>query len=261
MSNIPSLTHTLLTRQPIEKLYELSSKRTIIGVEKEIKRRLLSCDPDLSLPVINFLHTYQNDSVVKDIWLQSHYVKEGIRDSINCIPWKIGVIYNYTDQSYRINNVSIVVGKSNAYRMKNNRYYKSNWLNADKTKLILREVISRYNRPLNNKMSVVTHSPELDNAIRHALLNNDTVTITICLFLPPRGNSFHSFPDKAPFSHPEIKEMYPCQIKVGNFTQALITFPENIHAYYPHDYHIKITKTRDYQKLLDLNKLPNIDQI
>ena len=257
MTNIPTLTHTILRQQPIEKLYEMYKLSNIINIEREIERRLVSCDYTINLPVINFIHKNSNDPIVRDRWLKSIYIIQGINASMECIPWKIGVIYNYLDQSYRTDKVSIIIGKSTAFKTKNGRYYKANWLHADDTKLTLREVISRNNRPINNVMSVVTHDLKLDNGIRKALVNNDTVTITVCLFLPPIGSSFHSFPDKSPLPHSERKEMYPCHITAGNFSHKLIDYGGNLVLHNPHEYHIKVTKSEDFKKLAEIIKLIN----
>jgi len=255
MTDLPSLTHTILSKQTIDELYTISTHRAIINVEKEIKRRLISCDPELSIPVIDFLYKFYHDKIVKDQWFKSVYVREGLREAIECIPWKIGVIYNYTDQSYRINRVAIMVGKSTKFRTKQGKYYQPDWLNAEETKLMLREVISQYNHPINNVMSIITHDTNLDNSIRHALLDNDVVTITVCLFLPPQGSVFHSFPEEPPLPDSERKQMYPCHITAGNFSHKLIDYPGNILAYLPRNYDISIEKSDDLEKLFQLNSL------
>ncbi|GAH11423.1 unnamed protein product, partial [marine sediment metagenome] len=105
-----SLSKIILSKQTIEDLYKMNLQSQNDDIEREIKHRLISCDPELSIPVINFLYTYRNDKVIKEQWFTSIYIIEGLRDAIDCIPWKIGVIYDYRDQTYRINNVSIIVG-------------------------------------------------------------------------------------------------------------------------------------------------------
>lgn len=243
---IPTLTYNILSQQSIENLYLMYKSKNIIDIEIEIERRLVSCDTNLSVPVIKFLYINKDDNIIKE-WLNSIYVKRGISSAIECIPWKIGVIYDYTDQSYRINNISIILGKPIPYKTKDGRYYKPTWLNANETKLMLREVISSYSRPINNNISVVTHNVELDNAIRNNLLNNDIANITVCLILPPFGNTFRSFSDYHPL--PEAKAIYPFHINTEGFSHDLININNFVES---QEYRVKITKTDDVIQLLEL---------
>ena len=56
---------------------------------------------------------FYNKNILVNNWLQSYYIKRGILNSLYNIPWKIGIIYNYTDESYRYNNISVILGDEN----------------------------------------------------------------------------------------------------------------------------------------------------
>lgn len=246
----PTLAHTILSNQSIETLCDMYKKGQIIDIEREIERRLISCDTDLTEPVINFMYKNLKDKTVREL-LGSGYVKNGIYAALECIPWKIGVIYDYTDPSHHINSAAVILGKR-AYKTKNGKYYKPTWLNADESKLTLREIISGHNKPINHAISVITQDPQLDNKIRDTLMENDVVTITVCLFLPPMGTVIRSFPN--PLSYFEVREIYPCHITVGDFSHRLVDFPGDLNIYYPREYHLKVIHAEDYQKLLTLKQ-------
>ena len=257
MQNIPTLTHIILITQSIENLYNIYKSHKIINIEREIERRLISCDVNLINPVINFLFMNINDIIIKEDWLKSIHIKNGINGAIHCVPWKIAVIYDYTDQSYNINNIQVMLGNKQKNKTRTGKQFKPTWLNADKTKLILREIISSNSTPINNVISKITHDTLLDRTIRYGLMNNEVVTITTCLFLPPPGAVFHSFPEFNYLPDGETKQIYPCFISVGNFNHKLINYPGNIMNYFPQVFRVSVAKSENYLKLFHLYQVVN----
>jgi len=248
--NVPTLTETILKSLSIQQLYELSKVRNISAVEDEIARRLLFSDRYIE--VINLLYDKRNEPSVKQ-WLESNTVQQGL---LGAIPWKIGVIYDYRDQSYRINRIEVIFGKPIPYTSAKG-YFKPTWLNSSQTNLVLREVINRTGHPINNVISIVTNDPNLDQGIRNALLNGNTAEITICNFLPAPGTSIKSYSN--PLPQGEQKQMYPCYIKVGNFEHKLIDYPGNIIAYNPQTFNVPIVKSPEIEKLLQLKLFYNLN--
>ena len=245
-----SLTQTVLRSLSIQQLYELSKTRNLSVVEDEIQRRLLSSDRDVYIEVIDLLYEKRNEPNVKQ-WLDSYNVQKGL---IGAIPWKIGVVYNYTDQSYRTDKVSIILGKPTAY-MTNRKYFKPTWLNSSQSHLTLREVINRTGNPINNNISVITQDPNLDQKIRESLLNSDSAEITVCTFIPAPGTSFQSYSNPLPYG--EHKQMYPCSIKIGDFEHRLIQYANDINVTYQ-TFHVPISKSPEVEKLVILRKSLNI---
>jgi len=242
-----SLTKYILHSLPIEQIYEVSKIESISAVEDEIERRLLSSNKNEYINTINLLYNKREEPVVKE-WLNSPTIIRGLEGAI---PWKIGVIYDYRDKSYRIQKINIIVGNPTAY-MISNYYFKPSWLNSSKTKLTLREVINRTAPPINNVISLVTIDSTLDNNIRKALINNDTAEVTVCTFLSDDGSSFRSYDNYLPEA--EAKQMYPCYIKIGSFEHKLIQIPNNIETY-PQTFTINIVKSPEVQKLIELQRL------
>jgi hypothetical protein len=174
--------------------------------------------------VIDFLYLYQNDPTVSNQWLRSLYIRNGLYKLLDCLPWKIGVIYNYTNNDNIISHVEIMVGGSRAYKI-GNKYFKTTWLNSEQTKLTVREVVSLYNKPVNSSISLVTTDPKLDQEIRKQLISHNVATINTCMHVSPIGTSFKSYPDSHYLSHREKKEIYPCSIEIENFNHDLTNHP------------------------------------
>jgi len=238
--NTQTLTSIILNRMSIEELYKLYSQKAIIDIEREIERRLYLSD----LPTINFLF---NNRYSIDSWLKSVYIRQGISNALFNIPWKIGVIYNYTDESYQVNNISVILGDEN-YKTKKGKRFISTWLESNKSRLVLREVTSLNHNVINPNTTLRITDPNLDNAIRQALMNNDMITLTVCMFIAPPGTSFRTYDETLPAG--EAKAMYPCHISAEGFDHALINLPPGpINAL---DYVVNITKSEKYSKLRDL---------
>ena len=247
----PTLSNLIFAKLSIEDLYNSYKETNIIAIEMEIENRLKSNNPKIYIPVINYLYENIYDEIVKKQWLKSIYIVNGIK-CFYPIPWKIGVIYDYRDQSYRINNILILVGHKMNYKTNEGQKFYPSWMNSEDTKLALREVISSHAHPVNKVISVVTHDPKLDNKIHNILTTNNSVTITTCKFLAPIGGGIHSYPDMIPLSHSEMKQVYPCYLKSDTFEHKLIDYHGNIDNYYPQEYHVKITKSKEVPKLLTL---------
>lgn len=249
--NSPTLTKTVLTSLSLNELYELSKVRNITAIEGEIKKRLMSSDRDVYISVIDLLYNKKDEPSVKQ-WLDSVDIREGLNKAI---PWKIGVIYDYRDQSPRIEKIAIIVGKPTAYMIKTG-YFKPGWLTSEQTKLTMREVINRTGNPINGTITVVTEDSNLDQAIRKALVGAGTAEITTCTFLAPPTSSFKSYSNY--LSDVEQKQIYPCRIKVGDFEHRLIDYPGNIATYHPQTFHVTISKSPEVFKLIALKKMLNI---
>ncbi len=249
--NFPTLTKTVLTLLSINELYELSKVRNITAVEGEIKKRLISSDRDIYISVIDLLYNKRDEPSVKQ-WLDSVDIREGLN---RAIPWKIGAIYDYRDQSPRIEKIAIIVGKPTAYMIKTG-YFKPSWLISEQNKLTMREVINRTGNSINSTISVVTADLGLDQAIRKALMGSAAAEITTCTFLAPPTSSFKSYSNY--LSNTEHKQIYPCMIKVGDFEHKLIDYPGNIATYHPQTFHVTISKSPEVSKLIELKKMLNI---
>lgn len=229
-----TLSDVILYNRTMQELYNLYLRTGIIDIEREIGRRLSTCD----VTTLDFIHL--NKDRLENTWLKSVYVKQGIETAFSCVPWKIGVVYNYTDESYRVNNISVFLGEQ-SYKV-NNRKFAPTWSESNRTKLTLREIVSSNSKIINNNISLRTASPELDATIRQTLINSDMVTISICLFVPATNQSYDQ-------SLKEAKTMYPCNISSGDFSHPLIVLPPGVNLL---DYNVLITKSENYLKLLDL---------
>lgn len=248
--SIPTLSNILLESLSINQLYNLSKKIHISRIEDEIESRLLSSDRNKYIEVIDLLYNKRNEPTVKQ-WLNSYRVQKGL---VGAIPWKIGVVYDYRDQSYRTNKVSIIVGKPTAY-MTSKGYFKPSWLESSQTNLTLREVINRTGKSINNTISIVTQNPDLDQNIRELLLNNNTAELTICTFLPAIGTVFNSYDMSLPYG--ENKQMYPCNIKIGNYEYDLIEYPEDPNII-RQNFIVNISKSPEVKKLIQLRQYLNV---
>ncbi len=247
---IPSLSSLIIETTPIKDLYEIYDTYKFLSIEIEVGRRL-NLDI-INVNIINFLYKKMLDKtedVVKNYWLKSVHIIKSLKFLIDNVPWRIGVIYNYMDHSYQINNIMILLGYKEKYITNKGNFFKANWSYSEDTKLTLREVISLDSRPFNNNISVVTHDHDLDKAIRDSLLINDIAKITICIYISKYG-SFKSYPEYVPLSHAERKQIYPCHIVSGNFSHNLvITDIKNTEKF-----HVEITKSPEIYKLLSLIK-------
>lgn len=237
-----SLSGIILKDMSIEELCEAYLRGlSLIDIEKEIEKRLNIND----ILTIDYLFSIKH--ILAGTLLQSPYIKRGISNLLYNIPWKIGIIYNYTDQSYRYNNISVILGDVN-YKNKNDRKFISTWLESNKSKLVLREVVSLNSEINNVNTTVRTIDPNLDISIRTILMNNDTINLTICLSVAQPGQSFQTYDQLLPEG--ETKTMYPCYISSENFGHRLINLPPG-----PVDsltYIVNVTKSETYLKLRDL---------
>lgn len=239
-----SLSEIILKEMSIEELYKSYLRRSLIDIEKEIERRLNIND----ILTIDFL--FNNKNILVNNWLQSYYIKRGILNSLYNIPWKIGIIYNYTDESYRYNNISVILGDEN-YKNKNGQKFTPTWLESNKSKLVLREVVSSNFSIKNVNTTVRTIDPNLDIAIRNTLINNDSIKLTICLFIAQPGQSFQTYDQPLPDG--ETKTMYPCYISSENFGHGLMNLP--LVPVNASNYIVNVTKSETYLKLRDLFSL------
>ena len=247
--NISTLTRMSLKSVSITQLYQLSQSQYLPVVELEIERRLLSSNKDLYIPVIDLIYDKMDDPVIKR-WLDIPPLRQSLKESI---PWKIGVIYDYRDESHNIKHLAIMVGKPTAYRV-NGQYFKPTWMTAERNKLTIREVINRTGRPINNAVTVVTADRELDQTIRHTLMQNKTVQITTCTFIAPPHSGFHSYYDQGHTTNTERKQIYPCGIRTRDMEHALIEYPDDIDTYYPQTFNVPVFKSPDVTKFLALEE-------
>lgn len=238
-----TLTFTILSKQNIETLYQWYLKTPLIDIEKEIVNRLLSSDFVEQKNIINFLYQTQYQP-----WLKSVYIKQGLKQLITSLPWKIGVIYDYRDQSYKINNISAIVGFEKILKTNKGIRFKPTWLESEKTGLVLREIVSKNSKPYNKVISVVTSDTKLDQYIRSLLINNQQAIVTVCDFEAPVGTTFHSYPSQRYLSKPEFKQTFPCHIEMDGYSHDLI----NLVGINQKRYRINIIKTPEVVKLLSL---------
>ena len=159
-----TLTSQILRSQSIETLVRWHKQVYIMDIEREIGDRLSSCDFNVYNPVINYMFDHQDTTKL----FESIYVVEGLYNALDCIDWKIGVVYDYTIQNNQVKSVSIIVGNL-PYRYPTGYprgYFKPNWLTSDQTKLMLREVTSKSSNVKNDIISLKTDNKDLDNHIR-----------------------------------------------------------------------------------------------
>jgi len=242
MSQIPKLSDIILKNLSAEELYNTYSKSKLISTEQEILRRLKS---GKNKDMINTLYNNRKSPIGSQL-LKSIYVKNGLYEASKLVPWKIGVIYNYTDRSYRIKNIEIILGNT-AYRV-GKKIFKPNWSNSEKTKLTLREAISTNSRYINDSISTVIH----DDDIISVLLNNNCVGVTLGTYVAPIGTGINSYPGSVSLSHGEQKEAYPYSLFLGDKNYKLINRPNNFT-----NYHVDIKKSADVMKLISLINLSN----
>lgn len=233
MLRIPSLTNIILLKYSISQLYDIYRQTGLVDIEREIGRRLSMYD----VLTIEFLYNIHIRNQ-QDKLLQSVYVRDGFINALRTVPWKIGIIYNYRKSFFEFNNMEIILGKSRALKTNDNKYFHPTWLDANRTGLILREVVSR-NIPISNGRTSRHVSDDLDSTIRNILINNLNVGLSLCMF-PPQTNSFDQ-----PLPYGEKKEMWPC-ILSANY-QLIGGNPLLMQ-----DFNVTVTHTDDYQKLLVL---------
>lgn len=233
-----NLTNLILFNTSIQELYNMFQRTGITDIEREVGRRLSNCD----FETINFIYNNRLDS-----WLNSVYVRLGIESAFQCLPWRISVIYNYTDESYRINNINVILGEEFSKTNIGKRFV-STWEESSRSGLTMREIVSKNSKIVNAKISIRTIDTDLDNVIRQTLINSNSVTISICLFVPAINQSYER-------NLREFKTMYPCNISSSIINHPLITLPAGANLL---NYNVKITKSEIFQKLLNLYILTRI---
>lgn len=242
-----TLSSKILRNQSIETLVRWYNQSNIIDIEKEIGSRLSSCNSVLYNPIINFLFNHQDS---QNKLLNSVYIRDGLNTVMNCIDWKIGVIYDYTSISLPL-TITIIVGNQ-PYRYPTGKkypkgYFKPSWLVSDKTKLMLREVISKDSKPKNNVITINIDNVNLDNHIRSELLSNNNVLITVCNF--NNINNISSYPNNIYLTHREIQQIYPCIIESPTLDHDLIKYHNNNGHNYK-TFKVSVTKTDTVKKLI-----------
>jgi hypothetical protein len=247
-----TLSNTILNKQNIETLVKWYADTALIDIETEISKRLNSCDSQIYNQIINYLYEIRDTKPGKTL-LNSVYIQDSLENVVNCLEWKIGVIYNYTNQDGAVLNISAIVGNlpykyPPGYEI---GYFKPSWLISDRTGLTLREVVSKRDKVKNKAMTLITTDQLLDNNIRLELLNNDTVLISVCVFLADNYVTYKSYPDNQPLSYRELQQIYPCRIQTSYFNHELINHERDIIAEIQ-SYNVEVIKTDTVKKLLYL---------
>lgn len=222
-----NLTEIILNDQDIETLYDWAHRLNLTDIEREIQNRLTSCDPNIYNPIIDFLYNNRGDSIVAG-WINSSYVQQGLISHLDCIPWKIGVVYDYRTESFSFNNIGIILGNRRWIRDKKGKIFKPSWLHSSKSGLVMRELVSLNTHPIKHISRVVNVS--LDHTIRRLLLNNNNVVVTLC---SGNGKSYDTL-----LPNNEIRELYPCNVGISG----------------ANSYNVPVERSEDVLKVFELIK-------
>lgn len=186
-----------------------------IKVDEEWKRRLLSCDRELFLPLLDFLYTHNVE--------KSTTLKQGLYGMRTCFPWKIGAVYDF--RTGQVKKLEIKLGWVNrTYSVEGNPILFS-WLDANENKMLLREFVS-------NNTNSSLFSTKLDRTkteeVRDFLLDNKFLNVDV-IIMQARNKAFRSFPKDHPLSGGEDFVVSPYRIynKNKSILFSEVPLPQN----------------------------------
>lgn len=185
-----NLKDEILERLENEVLFEWHIRYPSIRIDKEITRRLSNCD----YSILEHLEKIEKTSSIT----------QGLLNFRKCIPWRIGVIYDYT--SGQIKNVEISVGKFGRYNV-NGKSLTFTWLEANKHKKMLREIVSQSSPIISENITTQINEEKSLNVL-DLLLKSKSVYIKIGFFSGSR--TFNT-----PFAFSENYELLPVLISDG----------------------------------------------
>lgn len=205
------LEEIILDRIDDDGLHLLNKKYPSLRIDHEWSRRLLSCDSDIYSPVLDILL----EKKIK----KSKVLKHSLYEMRKCFPWRIGVVYDF--RNGQVKSLEIRMGNDNGkYRYQSSPLLFT-WLDANESKMLLRETIS-----YNSKSSVFSEKLDFEssNKVRDLLLDNSTIDIDV-LILTAVNVPFRTFP--SPLHGGEDFIVYPSRIKKGNISIDLINKPNS----------------------------------
>ena len=205
------LEEIILDRIDDDSLYRLGDRYPSLRIDHEWSRRLLSCDPDI--------YTSTLDILLEKKVKKSKVLKSALYEMRKCFPWRFGVIYDF--RNGQVKSLEVRLGSTNAkYRYQSSPLVFT-WLDANESKMLLREVVSS-----NSKSSLFSEKLDLENSnkVRDLLLDNTTIDITVSI-LQATNVPFHTFPRSSPLHGGEDFIVYPVQIRKGDIQVNLMNKP------------------------------------
>ena len=198
-----TLEELVLSKYDLTELLNLHQSRPDLS-NKEIFRRLSNCD----LRVLDILDK------IKDQNGYSPYIVQGLINVKKCLPWRIGVVYNYL--TGQVQSIEISVGITGRYKVHRKPFLVS-WLAASVHKMLLRQVVSSGYPPEYNT-NITYHLPEeYSEKITEFLLNSSYLLVYL-LSLQPENKTFakeQSLPGSERF------QVFPVAISDGKTTFEL----------------------------------------
>jgi hypothetical protein len=180
-------------------LHEIETNYNFLNIHDEWVRRLNSCDPNLYLPVLEYI-------LEKKIQ-KTYQIEKSLHKIKNSFPWKIGVVYDY--RTGHVKNIEIRIGNNFGKYNVNNKPLSFNWLYVNTNKLLMREIVSENCNP--TKLTSILDE-ESSEQIRNFILSNKRLTVNVMVVRAEIGNSFRSLPNTNPLDEGEEFIVYPYEI-------------------------------------------------
>ncbi len=202
------LEEIILDRIDDRSLYNLNNRYPSLRIDEEWKRRLLSCDAEIYMPVLDL---FEKENVIK-----TQVLKKALYDMRKCFPWRIGVVYDF--RNGHVKSLEIRLGNNNSkYRFETSPLLFT-WLDVNESKKLLREVISS-----NSKSSIFSEKldSEQSDKVRDLLLDNRNIDVEVSI-LKAVDRPFYTFPRASPLPGGEDYVVYPTRIKKGEKEVVLL---------------------------------------
>lgn len=238
------LEHLILDRIDEPSLYFLYLNYPGLKVDDEWKRRLLSCDPEKYLPVLDFLYSQNIEKTLQKSLPLNSTIKQGLYGVRKCFPWKVGVIYNY--QTGQVKSLEIRMGYVNKRYRNAGSPVLFSWLDANENRVLLREIISSNS---NNSIFSLKLEEEKSNLGRDLILDNKKLGIEVAI-IKATHRGFRSFPHQHPLSGGEEFVVYPCRIFNENKSIKIYDSPNTDNVQIVSFSNIPITFSPDVSKYL-----------
>ena len=194
-----NLQSEILDRLDNKTLLELHETWPSLRTDLEFSRRLSNCD----YSVLDYI----------DKITPTKELIDGFKKMQKCIPWRIGVIYNY--QTGKIYQIEISMGITERYIV-NNRPILFSWLDSSKNFLMLREITNQHDTPFS-----IRFDENWSSNISNFLLNSEKINLTLGYF---QGRKTFQMP--LPYS--EQVEIVP--VSISNEIGKIDLFNENIRS-------------------------------
>lgn len=199
-----TLQELVLSKYNLNELINLHQTRPDLS-NKEVFRRLSACD----LSLLEILDKFRNQ------YGYSPYIIQGLKNVKKCLPWRIGVIYNYLTGN--IVKVEVSIGITGRYTA-NRKPLLISWLAASVHHMLLRQVVSSsYPSEYNSNITYHLQQDEYSEKITDFLLNSSYLFVYL-ITLQPEGKTFAS---EQPLPGSERYQVFPVAISDGKTTFEL----------------------------------------